>query len=237
MRLHLVLSSALSLCFTVTNAQIITVTTHISACSATYPLASTTTVPTTVTLQPTPWTDAMANSGTPFIIRVEQTDSSGYPDESTTPYWLMENGNTTTNASIATVYRISSGELTTYNGSYISTDYGVLNEPFAVSQSLEPISTTFSVSNYTLYWNNTEFSNGTAQFYKLPAGLLDNAQILAKFIGSMEPARSWSPVVLLVDPGTCNDRHCSTLAHAHLSQSRPLSFCQAQVLYPSPLVL
>lgn len=143
----------------------------------------------------------MANGGTPFVVRLQQTDTSGYPDQTTAPYWLMANGNTTTDASVATVYRIVNGQLMTYNGSYISTGYGVVDQTFAISPGLGPIGTYFSVTNRMLNWTNTNFSNGTAQFYKLPPGLLQNAQILAKFIGPMEPQRSWSPVILYVDPG------------------------------------
>lgn len=185
----------------VSNAQLITITTHVSACAASYSSISTTTVASKVTVQPTPWTDAIANDGTPFVIRLQQVDLSGYPTQLTTPYWLMANGNTTTDASSATIYRIVDSQLMTYNESYISTGFGVVDQTFAISPGLGSIATRFSVNSHMLNWTNMQFSNGTAQFYKLPPGLLDNAQILAKFLGSMEPQRNWSPVILYVDPG------------------------------------
>lgn len=194
--------------FLVSNAQVITITTHISACATSYSSISTTTVASTVTIQPTPWTDAMANGGTPFVTRLQQVDLSGSPSQPTVPYWLMANGNTTTDTSSATIYRIVDGQMMTYNGSYISTSFGVVDQTFAISPGLGSIATRFSVNSHMLNWTNTQFSNGTAQFYKLPPGLLDNAQILAKFLGPMGLQRSWSPVTLYVDPGeSLVDRH------------------------------
>ncbi|KAJ9628884.1 hypothetical protein H2203_002789 [Taxawa tesnikishii (nom. ined.)] len=166
---------------------------------ATYP--STTVVPSTVLVSPTPWTDQAANSGTPFVLRIQQVDSSGWTKRQAEPSWLMYNGNTTTNGSVAEQYHINNGQLLTSNGSYVSTDFQVLNQALAASDYIEPINTTFSVADGMLNWTNPTFSNGTAQFYKLPPGLLDNALILVKFLGPMQPARSWSPIVLYADPG------------------------------------
>lgn len=182
--------------------QVITVTTHVSACSAIYPSRSTVVVASTMTVTPEAWTDAMPNSGDPFVIRLQQVDTSGYPDQTSAPYWLRSNGNTTVDASLATIYRIVSGRLfvAADGGSYISTDYGVIGQTFAVASRLGAIWSDFSVNKHMLNWTNTNFSNGTAQFYKLPPNLLENAQILVKFIGPMEAQRSWSPVILYVDP-------------------------------------
>lgn len=195
-------ASALSVFSQVCGAQTITLTTHVSACSATYTSGtSTTVIQSTVTVQPTPWTDTVANSGAPFVIRLEQTDISGYPDQDgAAPYWLTANGNTTTNSSLAAVYFINEGRMSLLNGSHIAANFNVVDQAFGVTNYPMPINTTFSVRNRMLNWTNPLFSNGTAQFYKLPPGLLDNALILAKFLGPMEAQRSWSPVVLWVEP-------------------------------------
>ncbi|KAG9656030.1 hypothetical protein KCU64_g6147, partial [Aureobasidium melanogenum] len=154
----------------------------------------------TVTVQPTPWTDTAANDGAPFVIRLQQVDVSGYPDQDTAPYWLTANGNTTTNSSVAAVYTINEGRLAILNGSHVATNFNVVDQAFGVTDYDLPINTTFSVNDRMLNWTNPFFTNGTAQFYKLPPGLLDNALILAKFLGPMEAERSWSPVILYVEP-------------------------------------
>ncbi|KAH0351766.1 hypothetical protein KCU83_g4095, partial [Aureobasidium melanogenum] len=154
----------------------------------------------TVTVQPTPWTDTAANDGAPFVIRLQQVDVSGYPDQDTAPYWLTANGNTTTNSSVAAVYTINEGRLAILNGSHVATNFNVVDQAFGVTDYDLPINTTFSVNHRMLNWTNPFFTNGTAQFYKLPPGLLDNALILAKFLGPMEAERSWSPVILYVEP-------------------------------------
>jgi len=185
MRLRDFLSSCSAVAFStlLANAQITTITTHISACTATYPSRSTATGAPTTTVAPGEWSDALPNGGMPFVIRLQQVDTSGYPDQESDPYWLMYNGNTTIDDSAAGVYRIANGQLTTYNGSYVFTSFGVVDQAFAISPGLGPISTYFSVNSRTLNWTNAHFTNGIAQFYKLPPGLLQNAQILAKFIG------------------------------------------------------
>jgi hypothetical protein len=200
-RRFLSIASALSFFSQACSAQTITLTTHVSACSATYTSGtSTTVIQSTVTVQPTPWTDAAANGGAPFVIRLQQVDVSGYPDQDTAPYWLTANGNTTTNSSLAAVYTINEGRLATLNGSHVATNFNVVDQAFGVTDYDLPINTTFSVNNRMLNWTNALFTNGTAQFYKLPPGLLDNALILAKFLGPMEAQRSWSPVILYVEP-------------------------------------
>ncbi|KAG9830402.1 carbohydrate-binding module family 43 protein, partial [Aureobasidium melanogenum] len=151
------------------------------ACSATYTSGtSTTVIQSTVTVQPTPWTDTAANDGAPFVIRLQQVDVSGYPDQDTAPYWLTVNGNTTTNSSVAAVYTINEGRLAILNGSHVATNFNVVDQAFGVTDYDLPINTTFSVNDRMLNWTNPFFTNGTAQFYKLPPGLLDNALILAK---------------------------------------------------------
>ncbi|KAI5212952.1 hypothetical protein AUEXF2481DRAFT_6754 [Aureobasidium subglaciale EXF-2481] len=222
-RRFLSITSALSLFSQACSAQTITLTTHVSACSATYTSGtSTTVIQSTVTVEPTPWTDVAANGGAPFVIRLQQVDVSGYPDQDTAPYWLTANGNTTTNSSLAIVYTINAGRLTTLNGSHIATNFNVVDQAFGITDYNLPINTTFSVRNRMLNWTNPLFTNGTAQFYKLPPGLLDNALILAKFLGPMEAKRSWSPVVLHVEPLVINGTGVGS-SSASASSGVPLS--------------
>ncbi|KAK5013452.1 hypothetical protein LTR39_003641, partial [Cryomyces antarcticus] len=156
----------------------------------------------TVIVSPTPWTDSAANGGQPFLLEISQVDPSGWYHrrQVQTQSWLMPNGNTTTNCSKAAQYQIVNGQLSTLDGLYASTNYGIRNQAFAVSQDVGPISTSFFVNGTMLGWNNSNFSNGTAQFYKLPPGLLENALILAKFIGPMTPRRGWSPIYIYANP-------------------------------------
>ncbi|KAI5235488.1 hypothetical protein E4T43_09234 [Aureobasidium subglaciale] len=223
-RHFLSITSALSLFSQACSAQTITLTTHVSACSATYTSGtSTTVIQSTVTVEPTPWTDVAANGGAPFVIRLQQVDVSGYPDQDTAPYWLTANGNTTTNSSLAVVYTINAGRLTTLNGSHIATNFNVVDQAFGITDYNLPINTTFSVRNRMLSWTNPLFTNGTAQFYKLPPGLLDNALILAKFLGPMEAQRSWSPVILYVEPPVVNNGNGAGSSSVSASGGVPLS--------------
>ncbi|KAI5277000.1 hypothetical protein E4T47_00019 [Aureobasidium subglaciale] len=216
--------SALALFSQACSAQTITLTTHVSACSATYTSGtSTTVIQSTVTIGPTPWTDVAANGGAPFVIRLQQVDVSGYPDQDTAPYWLTANGNTTTNSSLAVVYTINAGRLTTLNGSHIATNFNVVDQAFGITDYNLPINTTFSVRNRMLSWTNPLFTNGTAQFYKLPPGLLDNALILAKFLGPMEAQRSWSLVILYVEPPVVNNGNGAGSSSVSASGGVPLS--------------
>lgn len=195
----------LATCFTLASAQLVTVTVHNSVCPATYSTNSVTVVQSTVTVAPTPFTDVQANSGTPFVLRVQQGAISGSTKRPVQQHsWLTLNGNTTVNASLAAQYHILNGQLSSLNGSYASTKAGIPNQPFALFEAIGPISTTFAVQNGALYWNNTNFSNGTAQFYEVPAGLLANAQIAARFSGAVQP--TWGLVTLYADPRE-SERH------------------------------
>ncbi|KAG9858513.1 carbohydrate-binding module family 43 protein, partial [Aureobasidium melanogenum] len=202
------------------------------ACSATYTSStSTTVIQSTVTVQPTPWTDAAANGGAPFVIRLQQVDVSGYPDQDTAPYWLTANGNTTTNSSVAAVYTINEGRLAILNGSHVATNFNVVDQAFGVTDYDLPINTTFSVNDRMLNWTNPLFTNGTAQFYKLPPGLLDNALILAKFLGPMEAERSWSPVILYVEPLVNNGTGLASSSASSVSSMSSMSSPMASGMF------
>lgn len=141
--------------------------------------------------------DESFNNGAPFKILIHQIDETGWDKEVEDYYWLMPNGNTTVNCTRAARYNIQDGKLH-IAGKIISTDVGVLNMAFEPSLDKGEITTRFSVNNGILNWTNSHFTEGVAQFYKLPPGLLENAQILSKFVGPMRPKRGWTPIMLSV---------------------------------------
>ena len=143
--------------------------------------------------------DESFNDGAPFKILIQQIDETGWDKEVEDYFWLMPNGNTTVNCTRAARYNIQDGKLH-IAGKIISTDVGVLNMAFEPSLDRGEITTRFFVSNGILNWTSSHFTEGVAQFYKLPPGLLENALILSKFVGPMRPKRSWSPILLNVKP-------------------------------------
>lgn len=188
--------------------QVVTVTEYASVCSAVYTTGSrsVTIVQSTVTVQPQPWSDAAANSGTAFVIEVGVPSSSKKRQSAVTSY-LMANGNTTIDGSKAALWTINDGQLSSGN-LYVTTSYGTAHEPFAVANTIGTISTTFAVQNGIFYWNNSAFDGNTTQFYKVPGGLVDNAQVVARFSGPIDP--SWAVLTLSAVPGMYRAATCST---------------------------
>ncbi|TKA24245.1 hypothetical protein B0A50_06009 [Salinomyces thailandicus] len=111
----------------------------------------------------------------------------------------MANGNTTIDGSKAALWTINDGQLSSGN-LYVTTSYGTAHEPFAVANTIGTISTTFAVQNGIFYWNNSAFDGNTTQFYKVPGGLVDNAQVVARFSGPIDP--SWAVLTLSAVPAT-----------------------------------
>jgi hypothetical protein len=70
-----------------------------------------------------------------------------------------------------------------------STDYMVDWQPFAgsFSDSVGPITRTFQGENGGVSWDNDNFENGTAVFYRVPRTQANNAMIIAWFRGSVSP--------------------------------------------------
>ncbi|KAI6848354.1 hypothetical protein KC332_g7430 [Hortaea werneckii] len=181
---------------------VVTITEYPSICSAVYTAGSrsVTVVQSTVTVQPQPWTDEGANSGLPFVIEVDWESLGSYKkrQEARVAY-LMANGNTTTDGSKAARWQIRDGQLSS-GDQFVSTSPGIQSEPFAVASTIEAISRTFAVQNSIFYWNNSAFDGNTAEFYKWPAGVFDNAQVVARFSGPIDP--NWARVVLSAAPVT-----------------------------------
>lgn len=186
-------------------AELITVTAYPSTCSAIYTSGSqtVTVIHSTVTVVPQPFDDA-ANNGTPFIISVQMLNPEGYmaKRQMETPSWVMYNGNTTITRSIAGTYRLMDGQLLAANGSHVSTWRNVVAQAFEIRSGIAEINTTFSIRGGLLHWENDQFTDGRVDFFKLPPGLLDNAQILARFTSQTgERERGRGPVNLYVEPG------------------------------------
>lgn len=141
--------------------------------------------------------DARFNAGVPFVILLQQLDMTGWGRrQAVTEYsWLMPNGNTTVNCTRAGSYTIRDGELHIGNKTF-STDNGKPNMAFVAHALIGNITRSFSVDNGFLNWTNSHFTDSVTQFYKLPPGLLENALILAKFVGPKQRERGWSPIVL-----------------------------------------
>lgn len=180
-------------------AQVLTITEYASVCSATYTSGSksVTVVKSTYTVQPVYFTDDDANNGTPFVLEIG-TPSGSKKRQSVARVWVKPDGNTTDIGSEAAQYVIRNGVLTTTNGGYISTSAGVATEPFAVSWTAQAIDTQFVVQQGVLTWKNTQFSNGVAGLYQTPAGLVNNAEVIARFSGPVDP--SWQSVELGARP-------------------------------------
>ncbi|KAI9692790.1 MAG: hypothetical protein M1820_009338 [Bogoriella megaspora] len=161
-----------------------------------------TTIISTATVSPTSLpADYALNHGEPFVINVVRTNPPTFQKRQNQDQqiWIMENGNTTYDASQAARFKILDGILYGSNGT-MSTNQGTLTMPFVIPQTLGTINTTFAVVDDGLTWSNPEFTAGVAQFYQVPPGLLKNAMVLAKFIGPMTPQRGWSAVNLFAQP-------------------------------------
>ncbi|KAI6845208.1 hypothetical protein KC327_g7703 [Hortaea werneckii] len=181
---------------------VVTITEYPSVCSAVYTTGSrsVTVVQSTVTVQPQPWTDEGANAGLPFVIEVDWQDLGSYKKRQEAQIaYLLANGNTTTDGSKAARWQIRDGQLSS-GDQFVSTSPGIQHESFAVASTIEAISRTFAVQNSIFYWNNSAFDGNTAEFYKWPAGVFDNAQVVARFSGPIDP--DWARIVLSAAPVT-----------------------------------
>ncbi|KAI7345524.1 hypothetical protein KC357_g2487 [Hortaea werneckii] len=181
---------------------VVTITQYPSVCSAVYTTGSrsVTVVQSTVTVQPQPWTDEGANAGLPFVIEVDWEGLGSYKKRQEAQIaYLLTNGNTTTDGSKAARWQIRDGQLSS-GDQFVSTSPGIQHESFAVASTIEAISRTFAVQNSIFYWNNSAFDGNTAEFYKWPAGVFDNAQVVARFSGPIDP--DWARIVLSAAPVT-----------------------------------
>jgi len=202
--------NAAALFFTVSSlssvlAEVITVTQYASTCSAIYTTGtrSVTIVQSTTTVVPVAYDDAAWNGGAPFVLEIE-------PDSPTDPLarrqsligrsWVALDGNTTTDPLTAGQYYIRSGQLMSVNGSSVSTDLNVVKQPFSIKPTTGSISTYFSFKDGMLNWTSPRFTGGRVKFCKQPVNLVDNAQVLAQFIGPVVEQGLCAAVRMIAKP-------------------------------------
>lgn len=152
--------------------------------------------------------DAYANAGAPFIIPIDIPIGGGKQKRSLLskafPFlgsglrrnrlahnlvaravvrtYIKPNGNTTTDASQASVFQILNSVLYS-NGTPVSTDGYENWIPFAGSEPQKSIATAWEVTNGSLAWMNADFDNMHASFFRVPSDAVDNAMILVQFHG------------------------------------------------------
>lgn len=192
---HAVFAMVFFASFSTSQTVTVTRTRSNSSCYPTTPTLSTTTVPVTVVVLPTPSRDAAFNRGEPFVISIQVPVGPTFihKRQEMRSIYIMANGNTTTNASMAAEFRIVDSRLYV-NGIKMSVAPGVRSMPFAVDSNPGSINTSFSVNSGGLNWTDSAFTNSTAQFYKVPPEEVDNALLLVQFIGEPDPELGLSPI-------------------------------------------
>lgn len=180
-----------------TLGQVITVTEYASACSAIYTSGTTsvTVVQSTVTVVPTPFNDAAANSGTPFVLQINAPGSS--KRKRAAQYIGVDGYSTDVKDSFAH-YSIMNGQLYITGqgraGGYMSTSASASSQPFAEAAASGGLNTTFVVQNGALNWTNSAFFGGFAVFYE------DGGQrIIINFKSTTQTG--WSLISLVAVPG------------------------------------
>ncbi|GIZ37886.1 hypothetical protein CKM354_000131600 [Cercospora kikuchii] len=210
-------------------AQVSTITVYPSSCRATYTTVFTytgtssgtrisTTVQSTVTVVPTPFTDDTINSGTPFLVEVQPASYARKNRRQAQPArsFLDINGYLTSEASEAVQYVINNGQLLVSSGGQgqVTAEATDLSVPFAASTTLRTIRATFYSGSLTLGWNNTAFESGAAQFYQTREG--SRTRIVVRLNGAADP--SWTAVNFNLQP-TSNAVQSSTASAVPSSTS------------------
>jgi hypothetical protein len=156
------------------------------------PLMSTATAVLSIIVTPVPvssvFNDSNVSSGSFFNLELS-LPSSGLKQRqeiassNVTRMWLKADGNTTTDQTQAAALQILDQHLY-INGVVMSKDPNSSNVPLAVIQPPSNIQTNFTTTNLRFRWENREFDNGEATFYKYPVGQVDNAAVSVHFGGS-----------------------------------------------------
>ncbi|PPJ57801.1 hypothetical protein CBER1_00045 [Cercospora berteroae] len=210
-------------------AQVSTITVYPSSCRATYTTVFTytgtssgtrisTTVQSTVTVVPTPFTDDTINQGTPFLVEVQPASYARKNRRQAQPTrsFLDINGYLTSEVSEAVQYVINNGQLLVSSGGQgqVTAEGTDLSVPFAASTTLKSLRTTFYSGSLRLGWNNTAFESGAAEFYQTREG--SRTRIVVRLNGAADP--SWTAVNFNLKP-TSNAVQSSTSAAVPSSTS------------------
>jgi hypothetical protein len=161
----------------------------------------------------------VSSSPTPlprYFLAVNPGSSSASPKErrDAGPSYISPSGSITGDCNYAATYMITqSGQLTT-EGELISTTGLVPNAPFAPSSNIAAISTTFSVINGVLQWNNTAFAGNQALFCQT------SSTVEAVFGGQLPSGCAQVTLsLLLVSPASCPSYGISNFATGSLPTS------------------
>ncbi|KXT14759.1 hypothetical protein AC579_7809 [Pseudocercospora musae] len=180
-------------------SELVTVTEYPSACSAIYTSksGSSTLMVSTVTVSPTPFSDASINSGATFAVEIQPMGQAAKKRQAESRTYLNAGGYTTTDPSQAVQYSINDGVLSATTGGSVTADQNDTSVPFAVSTTLKSIRTRFFSQNLTLGWNDTAFEGGAAEFYMTPA-FNGSQQVFAYLKGAH--VANWMPVSFALRP-------------------------------------
>ena len=120
--------------------------------------------------------------GTDFLIQVVPCSGvDAHEQASTTVGYLNQNGFISHNCRQGSIWSLSNAQLSSY-AQKVSALKNVASCPFSTSTLLEVENTKFAITNDFLFWDNTEFQDGTARFC---ASLGFNATLTAVFYGPM----------------------------------------------------
>ena len=181
------------------SAQTYTITETVDACPASYSNApSTVTVQSSVTVTPTPLTDANLNAGTPFVIQVAQYSTPGALSTRAAPVysWLTANGSLTNTNSSAAQYHITGGRLFTSSGLCVSANTSTAQTILAASPACGPFSGNFTFENDMLNWTNSAFFDGAAQFFGEYNATSNATQVMAMLNGLLSGQQLANRLVL-----------------------------------------
>ncbi|KAF7196141.1 hypothetical protein HII31_02542, partial [Pseudocercospora fuligena] len=180
-------------------SELVTVTEYPSACSAIYTSksGSSTVIVSTVTVSPTPFSDASINNGATFAVEIQPMGQAAKKRQAESRTYLNAGGYTTTDPSQAVQYSIDDGVLSATTGGSVTADQNDTSIPFAISTTLKSIRTRFFSQNLTLNWNNTAFEGGAAEFYMTPA--FNGSQQVFAYLKGVQVA-NWMPVPFALRP-------------------------------------
>ena len=185
-----------------TSATLITVTKHVGSCKATYSskTRSTTVVKSTVTVQPVPWTDQDANSGSPFVLELGiggpgKGEKASYNSADVCDAQWSDNNGWLEGCSVRDKEREVDDNQRRLD---IHASWCFKTSRLRSHRVLQPINLNFHFQNGALRWSNSNFSGGAAQLYKAPIPNSNSKRVIVRFSGPIDP--SWSALMVSARP-------------------------------------